>query len=74
MVNFNSNLPEGLRKKLEATLQSNAASDLFSINEALKAQADDYNHTPQAELQGYTPAMCYALRHEWNTPGSPRSV
>lgn len=71
MVQFNDNFPENLRRKLEAEMADGPEGDLAAMNEALRAQADQYNHTPQAELQGYSPTMCHALRHEWNTPGSP---
>lgn len=71
MVKFNDNLPEGLRRKFEAEMANGPAGDLAAINEAMQAQANQYNHTPQAELQGYSPAMCHALRHEWNTADSP---
>lgn len=71
MVKFNDNLPEDLRRKLESTIGNMPGADFARINEALQAQAEQYNHTPQAELQGYSPAMCHALRYEWNTPGSP---
>lgn len=71
MVKFNDNLPEDLRRKLESTIGNTSGADFASINEALQAQAEQYNHTPQADLQGYSPTMCHALRYEWNTPGSP---
>ncbi|MBC2604244.1 hypothetical protein [Puniceicoccus vermicola] len=71
MVQFNDNSPEDLRRKLETKMADGPDGDLAAIDEALRAQADQYNHTPQAELQGYSPAMCHALRHQWNTPGSP---
>lgn len=71
MVNFRSDLPEDLRRKLEAKLGNMPTGNFTQIKETLQAQADSYNQTPQAELHGYSPAMCHALRYPWNTPGSP---
>jgi len=71
MVNFNSNIPEELRRKLEAEMAKASGGDLIEINEVLQAHTNSYNQTPLPELQGYSPAMCHALRHVWNSPDSP---
>jgi hypothetical protein len=70
MVNFNSNLPEDLRRKLEAGMNS-PEDDFAKTFNKIQSHMESYNRTPQAELQGYSPAMCDALIHEWNTQESP---
>lgn len=70
MVNFNSNLPEELRRKLEAAMNS-PEDNLAKHIASMQGHVAQYNQTPQDELQGYSPAMCFALNHEWNTPESP---
>jgi hypothetical protein len=70
MIHFNSNLPEDLRRKLEGKMNSPEGDFAKTFNK-IQSHMENYNRTPQAELQGYSPAMCDALRYEWNTPESP---
>lgn len=70
MVNFNSNLPEDLRRKIEAKMNS-PEGNFSKAFIKMQSRMENYNRTPQAELQGYSPAMCDALSYEWNTPESP---
>lgn len=71
MVNFNSGIPEELRQKIEAIMSKQNSLDQESLNQLLEAEKDSYNDKPQDFLKGYSPSMAYALRHAWNSPGSP---
>ncbi|MCH8475719.1 MAG: hypothetical protein LAT55_10880 [Opitutales bacterium] len=71
-MDSNPNIPEDLRKFIEARMANEKADDLAALNRRLKELSDDYNHQPQEDfLKGYSPAMAHGLRHPWNTPGSP---